>query len=96
MGTYKYLFYMAFRRDLNINIVSSKYTKLKKEVPVEEIKKEKSKSENQTEDKEEVNVEENKSNYILTLTQLDDKSSDDSMFEAASQVNPMTYRVIKP
>ncbi|XP_026732524.1 DNA repair endonuclease XPF isoform X1 [Trichoplusia ni] len=87
MGTYKYLFYMAFRRDLNINTVSSKYTKLKKEVPVEEIKKEKSKSENQSEDKEEVNVEENKSNYILTLTQLDDKSCDDSMFEAASQID---------
>ncbi|XP_034826985.1 DNA repair endonuclease XPF isoform X1 [Maniola hyperantus] len=79
MGENKYLFYTAFRRDLNITSVASKYKKLNKPLKSEEkIKKTQKDSENEnlTElgvdpplEDEDAMDELNKSNYVLTLTQ---------------------------
>lgn len=93
MGASKYLFYTAFRRDITINAVASKYKQLKKTMRTSDVK-----DDNKTdgkigenEDDGELNIEENKSNYVLTLTQrtgdIEDKSAqDESMFEPISQV----------
>lgn len=94
MGPYRYLFYMAFRRDLTINAVSSKYTKLKNPEPKEEVKTQKGKkpevkdSDNKDED---IIEDGTKSNYLLTLSQSvihskEPVSHDESMFEPISQV----------
>lgn len=101
MGANKYLFYTAFRRDLTIHTVSSKYTNLKNTAPAtSELEKEQMVSTKSDEDSKDVNKleeedsEELKTNYILTLTQVatqgDKKQSDASIFEPISQVNMYT------
>ncbi|XP_023935382.2 DNA repair endonuclease XPF isoform X2 [Bicyclus anynana] len=95
MGESKYLFYTAFRKDLTINLVASKYKKLNKPLKIEEKCKTQKDLENTSElDEEDVLDEMNKSNYVLTLTQVatsdskksKSKSSEDSMFEPISQI----------
>ncbi|XP_022814584.1 DNA repair endonuclease XPF [Spodoptera litura] len=94
MGPYKYLFYMAFRNDLTINSVSSKYMSLQKPVSKEEIP---ITHEIEEGDNKEELVNEIKSNYILTLTQSaiqsDAKSEihDESMFEPISQMDNLDF-----
>ncbi|KAJ8730875.1 hypothetical protein PYW08_002288 [Mythimna loreyi] len=99
MGPYRYLFYMAFRRDLTINAVSSKYTKLKNPEPKEEIKTQKGKKpevkDGENKD-EEVNEDETKSNYLLTLSQSimqskNPESHDESMFEPITQMDNLDF-----
>lgn len=112
MGANKYLFYTAFRRDLTINAVSSKYSNLKDTIPIEKdkgknIKDKKPDDSNETEYSDTKILEDNadddfgldeanKSNYVLTLTQVVTQSKskkarkeeqDDSLFEPLSQVN---------
>ncbi|XP_059046563.1 DNA repair endonuclease XPF isoform X2 [Achroia grisella] len=82
MDPTKYLFYMAFRRDLTINTVAAKYKKIQK-LPAKTDKGEKSiktnSKQNVTDDvrkseleesEEEFDADESKSNYVLTLTQV--------------------------
>ncbi|KAJ0175655.1 hypothetical protein K1T71_008814 [Dendrolimus kikuchii] len=103
MGANKYLFYIAFRRDLSINSVSSKFKTLKETVNNEISKKDKidateeKANQNKTlEEDEQINLDEiNKSNFILTLTQMDSKSeskidsTEDVMFEPISQIDDL-------
>ncbi|XP_075974151.1 DNA repair endonuclease XPF mei-9 isoform X2 [Anticarsia gemmatalis] len=96
MGANKYLFYTAFRRDITINAVSSKYNKLKKTVTAENVKKDKDKKQDKSENKDgdskgdEGDLDDTmRSNYVLTLTQAtqtDKKkvAKDESMFEPIS------------
>ncbi|KAM3964283.1 DNA repair endonuclease XPF mei-9 [Aphomia sociella] len=91
MGPNKYLFYMAFRNDLTINAVVSKYKKLKNLSTKMESKGEKNtkissnkdeladnviKSE-LDENEEEFGADESKSNYVLTLTQVATQNNGD-------------------
>lgn len=96
MGPNKYLFYTAFRRDLTINTISSKFKKYKNTIPKEtenkKTKGEKIDQENKELDggEEELSSEDsNKSNYILTLTQVTQtkQEPEESMFEPISQVS---------
>ncbi|XP_063534990.1 DNA repair endonuclease XPF isoform X1 [Cydia strobilella] len=92
MGANKYLFYTAFRRDLNITTLASKYKgintlagDLKKEPVNEETGDVNKLEEEEIEDGD-------RTNYVLTLTQLatqsDNKTSkDESMFESISQID---------
>lgn len=110
MGANKYLFYTAFRRDLTINKVSSKYKNFEKEIHKEtKVKEDKDKKTNSNSEEteadkeldlfdEEVNTDDtNKSNYILTLTQVTQtkNKSNESMFEPISQVNIITFCLSK-
>ncbi|KAH9635575.1 hypothetical protein HF086_003189 [Spodoptera exigua] len=94
MGPYKYLFYMAFRNDLTINSVSSKYTSLQKPVSKEEIP---IPHEVEEGDNKEEFVNEIKSNYVLTLTQSAIQSDakcemhNESMFEPISQMDNLDF-----
>ncbi|XP_053612217.1 DNA repair endonuclease XPF isoform X2 [Plodia interpunctella] len=104
MGANKYLFYMAFRRDLTINSVSTKYKKLK---PPESLRDEEKANTNSDDTKSEPDEEDGfceedpKSNYILTLSQLPPQSkkkkesSDDSMFEPISQIDNLDITQIE-
>lgn len=88
MGPNKYLLYTAFRRDLTINTICSKYNSAKKSLPVKtEIKSNSSTADGD----EECNSDEMiKSSYVLTLSQLPvkmDTSADESIFEPLSQVS---------
>ncbi|XP_045768468.1 DNA repair endonuclease XPF isoform X2 [Maniola jurtina] len=105
MGENKYLFYTAFRRDLNITSVASKYKKLNKPIKSEEKINKTQKdleNENVTElgvvdphlEDEDAMDELNKSNYVLTLTQMasndsvkKSKTINESMFEPISQID---------
>ncbi|CAB3223704.1 unnamed protein product [Arctia plantaginis] len=97
MGSNKYLFYTAFKRDVTVNAVSSKYSQLKKTMPTDNIKKEKpatnENNDDDNNDEEELNLDETKSNYVLTLTQVASQSyekednDDESMFEPISQMD---------
>ena len=92
---------MAFRRDLTINSVSSKYTKLKTPEPKQDIKNEKGKKpevNDGTNKDEGIDEDETKSNYLLTLTQsvVQSKESvlhDESVFEPISQVINIWYHL---
>ncbi|CAG9578817.1 unnamed protein product [Danaus chrysippus] len=88
MGANKYLFYNAFRRDIQITSVSSKYKNLKEEFPT------KTEKESVKDNKDDSNLDEElddvKSNYMLTLTQameLNKNTAEDSMFEPISQLD---------
>ncbi|KAJ2949835.1 hypothetical protein O0L34_g11149 [Tuta absoluta] len=85
MGANKYLFYTAFKREIPINKLSSKYSSFKNQLPStqetkaanKKTKPETSKSneegsnKNDLEDEDEFDVDEsNKSQYVLTLTQV--------------------------
>lgn len=101
MGANKYLFYTALRRDLPINSVASKFKRFQETVNTETTKKDKSDIQEEQSiinqsmaDDEEFNFDDmNKSNFVLTLTQIDSKSEskavsvEDVMFEPISQVN---------
>ncbi|XP_072938582.1 DNA repair endonuclease XPF [Epargyreus clarus] len=106
MGANKYLFYTAFKKDLTINSVSSKYTNLKSSFPLKcEVQKEanddlKIKEEVGTQgemcEDEDLNMSDmNKSNFVLTLTQVatqSKKSGDqinESVFEPMSQIDSL-------
>ncbi|CAG4971833.1 unnamed protein product [Parnassius apollo] len=109
MGANKYLFYTAFRRDLTINAVSSKYKTLKKSVPVNTEKDKGVQSnntqeltdnvKNEIEDEDFMAEELSKSNYILTLSQLpveiEKNSSNESMFEPLSQLDDLNITQIE-
>ncbi|XP_041988580.1 DNA repair endonuclease XPF [Aricia agestis] len=87
MGTNKYLFYTAFRRDIAINNVAKKFSKLKNVIKKEEKSKESESKINELDDDEELD-DLNKTNYVLTLTQMvdDSKMSDESIFEPMTQM----------
>lgn len=93
MGPNKYLLYTAFRRDLTINTICSKYNSAKKSLPVKtEIKSNSSTADGDGNDgDQECNSDEMiKSSYVLTLSQLPvkmDTSADESIFEPLSQVS---------
>ncbi|XP_049868551.1 DNA repair endonuclease XPF [Pectinophora gossypiella] len=118
MGANKYLFYTAFRRDITINKLSSKFTGFKNQLPTDKVvKKEKTKNSKQNdnknvqkedidtkselEDDDEFNVDEsNKSNYVLTLTQVasqahTSKDTNESMFEPISQLDNLDITQIE-
>ncbi|KAL0880773.1 hypothetical protein ABMA27_001974 [Loxostege sticticalis] len=110
MGANKYLFYTAFRRDLTINKVSSKYKNFEKEIHKEtKVKEDKDKKTNTNSEEteadkeldlfdEEVNTDDtNKSNYILTLTQVTQtkNKSNESMFEPISQMDNLDITQIE-
>lgn len=100
LGPHKYLFYNAFRKELRLTKVAKKYTSLKNTVPVEpEAKKEKGKknkeegTSKEDDNEEDFNLDDaNKSNYVLTLTQVAMKKTknknihEESIFEPISQV----------
>ncbi|CAH0714279.1 unnamed protein product, partial [Brenthis ino] len=99
MGENRYLFYTAFMREITITNMASKYKNLNK--PISNKQESKKDIENpdvndlekNEQNEEDANIEElNRSNYILTLTQLDNTSvnnklSDENMFESLSQID---------
>ncbi|XP_063621572.1 DNA repair endonuclease XPF isoform X1 [Cydia splendana] len=92
MGANKYLFYTAFRRDLNITTLASKYKDIN--TIASDLKKEPVNEETGDINKlEEEEIEDcDRTNYVLTLTQLatqsDNKTSkNESMFEPISQID---------
>ncbi|XP_063822448.1 DNA repair endonuclease XPF [Ostrinia nubilalis] len=110
MGANKYLFYTAFRRDLTITKLSSKYKTYQNDIPLEtksktnKDKKEDTNDQENEENKdselfdEELNTDDtNKSNYILTLTQVTqrNKESNESMFEPISQMDNLDITQIE-
>ncbi|XP_013142618.1 PREDICTED: DNA repair endonuclease XPF [Papilio polytes] len=101
MGPNKYLLYTAFRRDLTINTICSKYNSAKKSLPVKtEIKSNSSTADGDGNDgDEECNSDEMiKSSYVLTLSQLPvkmDTSADESIFEPLSQLDDLNLTEIE-
>ncbi|CAH2076241.1 unnamed protein product, partial [Iphiclides podalirius] len=108
MGAHRYLFYTAFRNELAINALSSKYKSFKNSMP--QTEKDKTLKSNVTQDVLEENVENlleddnfnaeesNKSNYILTLSQLpskQEKSQDENLFEPLSQLDDINMTQIE-
>lgn len=97
MGPHKYLFYMAFRRYLTINSVSSKYTNLKKPKTEDTNDKDAKRKEEvidaDNKEEEDFNADETKSNYLLTLTQCNAQAEavDASMFEPISQMENLDF-----
>lgn len=81
MGANRYLLYTAFKREIPINAVATKYEDIKNTVPIETKDKTDKKSdtkEGKSTDEgtrlddskdEELNIEESRTNYLLTLTQ---------------------------
>ncbi|XP_050673824.1 DNA repair endonuclease XPF isoform X1 [Leptidea sinapis] len=101
MGAYKYLLYTAFRRDLTVNSVSTKYKDLKNCISVKDDAKS---SEHclETEVEKEADVDEfSKNNFVLTLTQVGshtmdkDKLTEDSVFEPLSQLDNLDFTQIE-
>ncbi|XP_039751108.1 DNA repair endonuclease XPF [Pararge aegeria] len=93
MGENKYLFYTALRRDLTINSVAWKYKKLNKPIKSDEKTNTRKDTENTIEQDDEDSDELNKSNYVLTLSQMaasdslqKSKAINESMFEPISQI----------
>ncbi|XP_045533645.1 DNA repair endonuclease XPF isoform X1 [Pieris brassicae] len=81
IGANKYLFYTAFRRDLTINAVSSKYKNFNNDI-------------SQLSGENESEAEFNKSNYVLTqVTQPVDK--EDSMFEPITEIENLDLTQIE-
>lgn len=101
MGEKRYLFYTAFMREIPITAMVPKYNNLSKQIPIKtENKVEPENSvvndlETKEGDEECVMDDLNKSNYVLTLTQLDNTSKntkiDENMFESFSQVRILKY-----
>ncbi|RVE46864.1 hypothetical protein evm_008509 [Chilo suppressalis] len=100
IGPSKYLLYMAFRRDLTINAVSSKYKDYKHEFEKKDTKSEKNKNTKinaeENEEAKEIDTcedfeadESNKCNYVLTLSQVPQKNKylDESIFEPITQID---------
>ncbi|XP_013183116.1 DNA repair endonuclease XPF [Amyelois transitella] len=97
MGGNKYLFYMAFRRDLTVNTLSSKYKKLK---PPDSVKaKEKADVTDAENDDDDDAFDDAKSNYVLTLTQVPEckkrEPQNDSVFESLSQMENLDITQIE-
>lgn len=98
MGENRYLFYTAFMREITITNMASKYKNLNKPIPNKQESKKDieipdvNDLEKNEQNEEDANIEEiNRSNYLITLTQLDNTSvnnklSDENMFESLSQV----------
>ncbi|XP_045534517.1 DNA repair endonuclease XPF [Papilio machaon] len=103
MGPNKYLLYTAFRRDLTINTVCSKYNNAKNSLPVKTEVKPNSSSAAVDDEKnngdDECNSDETiKSNYVLTLSQLPvkvEKSAEESIFEPLSQLDDLNLTQIE-
>ncbi|KAJ2942618.1 hypothetical protein O0L34_g2084 [Tuta absoluta] len=115
MGANKYLFYTAFKREIPINKLSSKYSSFKNQLPStqetkaanKKTKPETSKSneegsnKNDLEDEDEFDVDEsNKSQYVLTLTQVANTNTqktknDESIFEPISQLDTLDITQIE-
>ncbi|GBP45164.1 DNA repair endonuclease XPF [Eumeta japonica] len=102
MGANKYLLYTALRRDLAVTTIAKKYKKLKSSLPQEVkcSKKVDKKDYDETTkefdhcDEDYLVEEENKSNYILTLSQCpaqteNDSDEDQTMFEPFSQMEKL-------
>lgn len=105
MGTYKYLLYTAFKNDLQVNAIVSKFDDYKEDFEkltqdkVSQVKKDSKKKEEAEKDdsgefEEEVGINAlNRSNYVLTMTQMDTTGSQSAanttIFEPFTQMETM-------
>nr|XP_037870438.1 DNA repair endonuclease XPF-like isoform X2 [Bombyx mori] len=108
MGANRYLLYTAFKREIPINAVATKYEDIKNTVPVETKDKTDKKSdtkEGKSTDEgtrlddskyEELNTEESRTNYLLTLTQSSAHCSKDNATVNESLFEPISQVMVVP